>query len=155
VLSFTVAALAMGRKEAPDKKANAPATATEIKTGVRGRVEVWQGNFMPMVEPSKTRGQITPGINRRVRLHEPVRMNEGTAGVQKDSIRTPLIAEAVTDSTGLFFIPALPGNYSIFVDNEGGWYYNGFDGKGVQGAVTVWPDSVSEILIKITGKATF
>jgi hypothetical protein len=144
---------AMGRKEAKERKA--PPAPAEIRQGIQGKVEIWEGNFMPMIDKSKGRNQIKPGIHRRVRLHEPVKISESGAGARRDTILTRLVKETLTDSSGQFVMPTEPGTYSIFVEDEGGWYYNGFNGEGIQGEVTVKPQEVSTILIKITTKATF
>ncbi|MBU0509777.1 hypothetical protein KKH27_13205 [bacterium] len=149
-------ALALGRKEAPQKSASdIPDTTMTAREGIAGRVEIWEGNFMPMVEPSKRSGQITPGAGRRVRVHKPVMISGGLAPDRRDSVTTTLVAESVCDSLGEFFLAVPPGKYSIFVEEGGDWYYNGFDGEGVQGAVTVDSGKVSEIVIKVTTKASF
>jgi hypothetical protein len=143
VLALTVAALSMGRKEVP-------------ATGIRGSVEIWEGNFMPMIGPGGSGGAITPGAGRRVRAHEPVRLSaQGAAQARRDTVMTRLIAETVCDSIGHFFLAVPPGTYSVFVEESGGWYYNGWSGDGVQGAVTVSSDSATAIVIKITAKAAF
>jgi hypothetical protein len=143
VLALTVVALSMGRKEVP-------------ATGIRGTVEICEGNFMPMIGPGGSGGQITPGAGRRVRAHEPVHLDaQGLAQARRDSVTTPLIAEAVCDFAGHFFLAVPPGTYSVFVEERSGWYYNGWNSDGVQGAVTVSADSVAAIVIKITSKAAF
>jgi hypothetical protein len=155
-LLLSADAFALGRKEAPPKSSSASAdTAMAVREGITGRVEIWEGNFMPVVEPSKRSGQITPGAGRRVRVHEPVVIGGGLAPDRRDSVATALVAESVCDSLGEFFLAVPPGKYSIFVEEDGGWYYNGFDGEGVQGAVTVDSSQVTEIVIKVTRKATF
>jgi hypothetical protein len=126
----------------------------EIKQGVKGRVEVWEGNFMPMVDKNSSNNKITPGAGRRVRLHEPVKAG-GIPAAKRETIPTPVIAEVMADSAGRFVMAAAPGTYSIFVEDSGGWYNNGWNDQGIQGAVTVKPDSVTEVLVKITTKATF
>jgi len=154
VLSLAVVALPMGRKEAPAQK-SVPVSALPA-TGIRGRVEIWEGNFMPMIAPGRSGGTITPGAGRRVRALEPVRLTaQGLAQARRDTVNTPLIAETVCDSAGHFFLAVPPGTYSVFVEERGGWYYNGWNGEGVQGAVIVSPDSAAAIVIKITAKATF
>jgi len=154
VLALTVTALSMGRKEAPAQK-SAPASAMPA-CGIRGSVEIWEGNFMPMIAPGRSGGAITPGAGRRVRAHEPVHMGaQGLAQARRDTVTTALVAETICDSSGRFFLAVPPGTYSVFVEERGGWYYNGWNGEGVQGAVTVPPDSVAGIVIKITSKATF
>jgi len=154
-LLMVVIAVASGRKDAPKKEDASPEEMTDTRQGISGRVEIWEGNFMPMIEPAQRSGQITPGAGRRVRAHEPVVVSGGLAPSKRDSVATPLIVEAVCDSLGEFFLPAPPGKYSVFVEDDGGWYFNGFDGEGVQGACAVDSGKVSEILIKITTKATF
>lgn len=154
-LLLAVIVIASGRKDAPKQEDAPPAEITETRQGISGRVEIWEGNFMPMIEPAQRSGQITPGAGRRVRAHEPVVVSGGLAPSKRDSVAMPLIAEARCDSLGEFFLPVLPGKYSVFVEDDGGWYFNGFDGDGVQGACIVDSGKVSEILIKITTKATF
>ncbi len=127
----------------------------QLKQGIRGRVEIWEGNFMPMVDKSSSNNKITPGAGRRVRLHEPLKVGGGIASSKHETIPTPIVAEVMADSAGRFAMAAAPGSYSIFVEDSGGWYNNGWNDQGIQGAVTVKPDSVSEVLIKITNKATF
>jgi hypothetical protein len=143
VLALAAVALSMGRKEAP-------------ATGIRGNVEIWEGNFMPVISPGTSGGKIIPGAGRRVRAHEPVHVSaQGLAQARRDTVTTPLVAETVCDSAGHFFLAVPPGTYSVFVEENGGWYYNGWNGEGIQGAVTVPRDSIAAVVIKITTKATF
>jgi hypothetical protein len=154
VLSLTVVALSMGRKEAAPR--DSTAVSATPSSGIRGRVEVWEGNFMPMVSPGRSSGTILSGAGRRIRVYEAVRMGaQGLAQARRDTVTTPLVAETVCDSSGRFLMAVPPGTYSVFVEESGGWYYNGWNNDGVQGAVTVYPDSISDIVIKITTKATF
>jgi hypothetical protein len=146
---FGAAVWAMGSKEAPEKTVE-----PEISQGVEGRVEIWEGNFMPMTDSNSAQNSKTPGIGLRVRLHEPVKMS-ASAGALLMEVPTPLIAETLTDSDGKFFLKAAPGNYSIFIEENGGWYYNGWNGQGVQGAVEVLPNQNASIIIKVTTNATF
>jgi len=126
-----------------------------VKTGIVGRVEVWEGNFMPMVDPERRNNQIKPGAGRRVRVHEPLKMNGGLAEAMRAEVPTPVIAEVMADSAGRFSVAVPPGTYSIFVEENGGWYANVWNELGIQGAVTVEEGKLTEILIKITTKATF
>lgn len=145
VLALSVMASAMGRKE---KK------SAGIQTGIKGKVEIWEGNFMPMTDPKSGGGKVTPASDRMVRLYEPVHSG-GLAKARQDSISTKLVAEAKCNAAGEFVLEAPPGKYSIFVEEGGGWYFNGFDGEGVQGAVTVEAGKLTDFTIKITTKATF
>ncbi len=99
---------------------------------------------MPPVDPQHPRGKILPGALRRVRVHEPVRTAGGLTSARRDSVPTQMIAETVTDSSGRFFLPMPPGVYSVFVEEDSSWYFNGWNGEGIQGAVTVEPGKPSE-----------
>jgi hypothetical protein len=107
------------------------------------------------VDKNSANHKITPGAGRRVRVHEPLKIEGGLASAKRETIPTAVVAEVMADSAGHFAIPLAPGTYSIFVEDSGGWYYNGWNEQGIQGAVTVKPDSISDVLIKITTKATF
>jgi hypothetical protein len=146
-------ALSMGRKEAPERERHA---SDSVRVGgIHGRVEIWEGNFMPPVDASGRNNSIKPGLGLLVRAYEPVKIGGGIASARRDSVPAPVVAQTTTDSTGRFFLPVPPGNYSVFVQQDSGWYYNGWNGEGIQGAVTVPPDSSGYLLIKVTTKAVF
>ena len=126
-----------------------------VKTGIVGRVEIWEGNFMPPVDPERRNNQIRPGAGRRVRVHEPVKVEGGMAEAKRATISTPLIAEVIADSAGRYAVAVPPGTYSVFVEEDSGWYFNGWNEAGIQGAVTVEKGKTSEAVIKIQTKATF
>jgi hypothetical protein len=153
LMAATLSVTAMGRK-AP-KSPPPSIDSMTAQAGISGRVEIWEGNFMPMVSPSKANGKILPGSGLRVRVYEPVTMAGGLASAQRDSVPAMLIAETICDSSGHFSVAAKPGTYSVFVERNGGWYANSWSGTGVQGQVVVLPYKNGEILIKITDKATF
>lgn len=136
-------------------RTTAGTAGTPVTTGITGRVEVWEGNFMPPIAPERRNNQIKPGAGRRVRVHQPVKVEGGLADAKRAQISTPLVAEVMTDSAGYFAISIPPGTYSIFVEENGGWYYNGWNEQGIQGAVTVEEGRTSEVVIKISTKATY
>ncbi len=147
MLILAAGVLGMGSKESKDQRPPAAPAS-----GVTGKVEIWEGNFMPMQDKETRDKQIKPGAGLLVRLYEPVK---GLAGATVDSVTSVLIAEAVCNEQGQFTIPAKAGTYSLFVQDGNGWYANGWDGDGVQGAVVVEPMKMTEVLIKNTKKATF
>lgn len=146
MLVVAISVMGMGRKEAKNQDAPAPIS------GVTGKVEILEGNFMPMIDKERSEKQTKPGAGLRVRLHEPVK---GLPGAVVDSIQTPLIAETTCDDKGMFTIPVKEGTYSLFIEDGNSWYANGWDSNGVQGAVVVEPMKMTEVLIKNTRKATF
>ena len=125
------------------------------RQGISGKVEIWEGNFMPMVDSAKVRGQIKPGAGRRVRAYLPVKMQNNMATAKLDSVPTPMVAETTADSAGKFFMPTPVGTYSVFVEENHGWYANGWNGQGIQGAVTVNSGKTADVLIKVTTKAVY
>ena len=155
-LTFTMCCKQNKTTTAESKTSIAAGDSKTVKQGITGKVEVWEGNFMPAIDKERSNNKITPGAGRRVRVHEPFKYTGGGMNSSKrETIPTPIVAEVMADSAGRFAISVPPGKYSIFVEDEGGWYNNGFDGQGVQGAVSVNPDTTTEVLIKITTKATF
>ncbi len=145
VLSLTMMASGMGRKEK---------VKTMLQTGVKGKVEIWEGNFMPMVDPKGGGGKVNPGSGRKVRLYEPVQM-QGMAKPLQNEIPARLVAETTCDDKGEFTLEVPAGKYSVFVEEGEGWYNNGFDGDGIQGAITVEEGKLTDTTIKVTTKATF
>ena len=154
LLTMAALAVAMGSKEAKEKKIHAT-DSTATRQGIAGKVEIWEGNFMPMVDPAKAKNQVKPGAGRRVRAYQPVKSSGGIATAHVDSIATAMVSETVCDSTGAFFLSVSAGTYSVYVEDGHGWYANGWNGDGIQGAVTVEPGKTANALIKITTKATF
>jgi hypothetical protein len=146
---FSIAVFAMGSKEAPETTVE-----PEIQQGIAGEVEIWEGNFMPMTDANSAQNSKTPGAGLRIRVHEPVKMS-GAADATLIDVPTPLIAETTTDDEGKFFVEVEPGTYSVFVQENGGWYFNGWNGEGIQGAVEVLPGEKASIFIKVTTNATY
>jgi len=110
---------------------------------------------MPMVN-GPPRGKITPAAGRRVRVHEPLNVLEtGSAVALHDTILTARIAETRTDTAGQYFLPLPVGRYSVFVEEEDGWYFNGWNGEGFQGLTQIDSGKVTIQDIRITTKAVF
>ncbi len=150
VFIITVSLLAMGRKEAPRS-----AEPARQEQGVAGKVEIYEGNFMPMIGTHPS-GKVTPAVRRRVRVHEPFNSLEaGGMTALRDTVPTPLVAETITDSIGEFRMMLPVGKFSIFVEEDSGWYFNVWDGQGFQGLITIDTNEVKEMNIRITTKAVF
>jgi len=150
IFAISLSLLAMGKREV-----SRTAKPLSVEQGIAGKVEVWEGNFMPMVGGPPS-GKKTPAASRRVRVHEPFNsMEAGGAIAIRDTIPTALVAETRTDSTGGFFIPLEVGTYSIFVEEEEGWYSNSWNGQGFQGIITIDSSKITKMDIRITTKAVF
>ncbi|MBI5059749.1 hypothetical protein HZB60_08220 [candidate division KSB1 bacterium] len=143
LLSLTALSFAMGKKEKAD-------------SGIRGKVEIWEGNFMPMTDPNSASNKIKPGAGRVVRVFAAVKAeSEEVRQIRAGEDGPAVIKEIVCNEQGEFIVNLPPGKYSVFVEEGQGWYSNSIDGAGVQGAVTVEPGKLAELTIKITSKATF
>ena len=150
VFFITVSLLAMGRREAPRS-----AEPARQEQGVAGKVEIYEGNFMPTIG-TRPGGKVTPAARRRVRIHEPFNALEaGEMTALRDTVPTPLVAETITDSIGEFRIMLPVGKFSIFVEEDSGWYFNAWNGQGFQGLFEVDTNEVKEMNIRITRKAVF
>jgi hypothetical protein len=143
LLSLAALSFAMGKKEKAD-------------TGIRGKVEIWEGNFMPMTDPNTTKNQVKPGAGRKVRVFDAVKADSESARkiALGESGPSP-VKEVVCNDEGEFTVNLKPGKYSVFVAEGTGWYANAFDGEGYQGAVTVEAGKLADLTIKITKKAVF
>lgn len=126
-----------------------------VRQGIGGTVRFFEGDFMPGTGPA--RGTITP-VRRELRVHRAASLDSVESagpGPFFRRVRTPLAGKVWSDSTGVFLIALPPGAYSVFVVEDSLLYANMFDGQGTIFPVTVFPDSVTRILVDITSKATF
>lgn len=122
-----------------------------IKQGVWGDVWFWSGNFMPV-----GRGEICQ-VKRMVYVYELTTISD----VEKiddtpfySAINTNLVTIVESDNEGFFQIELGPGNYSLFVKEDGKFYSNLFYSNGIF-PVYIELDKVSEVRFDITHKATF
>ncbi len=127
----------------------------QVRQGIGGTVRFFEGDFMPGTGPA--RGTITP-VRRELRVHRAASQDSVESAGPGPFFRrvlTPLAGKVWSDSTGVFLIALPPGVYSVFVVEDSLLYANMFDGQGTVFPVTVFPDSVTRILVDITSKATF
>lgn len=127
-----------------------------IDQGAWGNVHFWEGDFMPMYDP-ETGGTITPVV-RDIYIHEAttdsmVDKVGYTAFYTK--INSELIGVVKSDKDGFFQIELEPGKYSFFVQEDSLFYANLWDGEGHILAAEVTKDSVTQVRIDITYKATY
>lgn len=121
-----------------------------ISQGIWGSVSFWEGDFMPG-NPS---GTITPVI-REIFIHKVTTVNDIGSGPLFANIPTDLVATVSSDATGFYEVEVGPGTYSVFVKEDASFYANGFDGQGQIQPVEVTANTVSELQIDITHKASF
>jgi len=131
--------------------------APSIEQGIYGRVEFWEGDFMPVVLPDEPSGTVTP-VKRKIFFFEKTTFNDVVQegyGAFYSEIKTNLMATAESGTDGRYEISLPPGDYSVFVRENDLYYANGSNGDGYIWMVTVPPDETTEYIIKITHTATF
>ncbi|WPP50124.1 N-acetylmuramoyl-L-alanine amidase [Catalinimonas niigatensis] len=131
---------------------------TDIRQGIQGQVIWLEGNLMPSIREEGDPSPATQakGVQRTVYIYELTSREEA---VYEDGffseIQENLVKQLETDPQGYFSIPLDTGQYSLLVKEEKGLYANLFDGAGNIQPVSVYPDSVSRIEIKVDYKAVY
>ncbi|QED36678.1 hypothetical protein FK178_02645 [Antarcticibacterium arcticum] len=122
-----------------------------IEQGLWGDVWFWSGDFMPV-----GRGTICQ-VKREVYVYELTT----NADVEQigftpfySAINTNLVAMVESDSDGFFQVELEPGDYSLFVKEDGKFYSN-FHSSTAIFPVTINSNQVSEVRFDVTYKATF
>ena len=85
-----------------------------VSQGVSGDVWYWEGNFMPWCPTGTVRA-----VSRELRVYEQATDGDVTWTTHAghsfiESVRTPLVATAHSDSTGFFQLSLPAGDYSMF-----------------------------------------
>jgi hypothetical protein len=128
-----------------------------ISQGAWGNVWFWEGDFMPTTNPGGSSGRIT-SVVRTVYVHELTNLQQVDQVLYSPfyrAIHTNLIDSVQSNSTGFFQVALDTGRYSFFVREDSLYYANSFDGYMNILAVTIKKDSLSEVQIDLTYKATF
>ena len=123
-----------------------------IEQGVWGNVWFWSGNFMPI-----SRGEICQ-VERTIYIFEPARKEDveqiGYSSFYSE-VNTNLVASIDSDADGFFQVELEPGDYSVFVEENGDYYANGFGGDGQISPFEVEEGKLTELHLNITYKAVF
>ncbi len=125
-----------------------------ISQGVWGNVWFWEGNFMPIIDPS--RAKVTPVV-REIFIYEATNdsMVEPPYGTFYKNINSNLIATTRSDADGFFQISLAPGKYSFFVKEDTLFYANLWDNEGhIQSAIVV-ENNVTKRQIDINYNAVY
>ena len=122
-----------------------------IKQGAWGDVWFWSGDFMPV-----GRGEICQ-VKRKVFVYELTTFSD----VEQidytpfySAINTKLVTIVESDNEGFFQIELEPGNYSLFVKENGEFYSNLSSSNGIF-PVVIELNQVTEVRFDIKYKATF
>jgi hypothetical protein len=133
------------------------ASKTNISNGIYGTVSSMEGNCMPMVQPSSNTCTHCP-VNRTLRVHALTRSQDATSVSGKPgfytSVNTLLIREITTDNEGFFQVELPPGQYSVFILENGWLHAASMDGNGGLNTVTV-TSGRQKMDLKMMYKAVF
>jgi hypothetical protein len=127
-----------------------------IQQGVWGDVLFWEGDFMPTVPPTPG-GRIEPVI-RDVYIYKATTKDQVRprfSGSFYEEIDAELVKIIRSDVSGFYQTELDTGLYSFFVKEDTLFYANGFDSDGYIQPMRVLPDSVSNMQINITYRASW
>ncbi len=138
-----------------------------IRQGLWGEVWFSQGNLQPSTSP--TNGTVR-AAKRTVLIYEPTLRTQATPATDQASINHPfafysavstkLVATAQSDDKGFFQVELPPGEYSVFVQENGLLYANssaviGVSSAGNLSGISVSANTVSQILFNINYLAAY
>jgi hypothetical protein len=130
-------------------------TGQKIQQGIEGIVQIVKGDRMPSPDLplAAPAGYATTIYIHQLTAASQLRKADKTGWYT--SIPTPLVATVKTDSTGHFAVELPPGQYSIFVQYENGFYANWFNEKNQIGPAEVFENKVTKLKLLISAEATF
>lgn len=121
--------------------------------GIKGKVVWVSGNQMP--GPGRKATEAT-GIKREILIYEPTLMNEAVRnGSLYSEIRTKIVTQTTSKEDGSFRIKLPPGEYSVFIRENEGYFANLFDGKGRINIIEVKRGQFSEVTIRVDYQAAY
>lgn len=111
-----------------------------IADGIYGTVSSMEGNCMPVIQPGSNSCTHCP-VSRTLRIHAYTRIQDATGVAGKpgfyQQVSTPLIREITTDADGFYQTALAPGQYSVFILENGMLHASGTDGNGGLNPITV------------------
>ncbi len=130
-----------------------------IKEGLAGTVIFTEGNCMPApVDDGESESScLRYPVSRVVHIHEYTHHSETEhlGGGFHTDIQTKLVAKVKTDAEGFFEAGLPPGNYSLFIEEQGSFYSNLWNSEGYIQAATVKEGDAVFVTLDITHSAYF
>jgi|694.fasta_scaffold03279_13 hypothetical protein len=131
------------------------ARQSAIEQGISGYILQEKGNRMPSPDKPASTPQ---GLKTMVFIHSVTEVTQltklATPGLYQ-SVNTPAVASATTDSTGYFSVSLPPGTYSIFVKYGEGFYANWFNEKNQVSPVEVLEQKVTKVKLIVSAGASY
>ncbi|MCX2738870.1 hypothetical protein [Pontibacter anaerobius] len=119
-----------------------------ITQGIAGTLTLIEGNCMPIIGPNSTCKEYP--VKRKLAIYPYTTLQET---VQHEAafytINAEPLMEVETDAEGFYQTKLSPGTYSVFIEEKGKLYANGFDGQGGINPVHVDEDVVESLNLRL------
>lgn len=125
------------------------------KEGIRGTIYRVQGNQMPAPGEPSTQPQPYQATLYVYQLTNVNQVQKAAKASFYTAIHTKLVKEVRSDKKGKFKVKLPPGQYSLFLKAEKGYYANLFDDKNNIAPVTVVKGKYAEIDMKADWDAVY
>lgn len=110
--------------------------STQNRQGIKGQVLWVSGNQLPGPDANRSAHY---GMKRELHIYEVTTLSQGSQNSNGffENIQTRLVTTVVTRKDGSFQLKLPPGDYSVFVNEEGGLFANRFDKNNAINPVAV------------------
>lgn len=125
------------------------------REGIRGTIYRVQGNQMPAPGEPSTQPQPYQATLYVYQLTNTSQVEKAAKASFYKAIHTKLVKEVRSDKKGKFKVKLPPGQYSLFLKTENGYYANLFDDKNNIAPITVVKGKYAEIDMKADWDAVF
>jgi hypothetical protein len=124
------------------------ADKVSISQGVTGTLTKVEGNCMPPVDQNSCKEY---PVERTLHIFEYTTLDdvEQDSPTTFSSIQTNLVGSVTSDREGFFELTLTKGIYSLFIEENGSFYANGFDGTGGIQPFEIGTDSVTVMNTKL------
>lgn len=131
-----------------------PVITIPVKQGLAGKVYLKHGNHMP--SPGRAIDKGKP-VSSSIWIYKLTTRDDATAdnGGHYTNIKTQLVSKGQSNADGSYAIELLPGQYSVFVEDNNMPYANTFDGKGHINPIEVKKDSLTTLDLTISSNAVY
>jgi hypothetical protein len=99
-----------------------PGTPPAGEQGIRGKLTLAEGDFMPSTDPGPPRGSHTPIPNANVRVFKGPHWTVE----QLDPNDPALVATVAANAAGEYSVALDPGTYTVVMERDGSLYLNSF-----------------------------
>jgi hypothetical protein len=125
-----------------------------VSQGVSGTVLWYEGDLMPGMDKKPVEGL---PIQREIHIYELTNLNQ--AKIREDyfyyELETRLVQKVTSNEEGKFIVALDPGTYSLFVKEPKGLFANKFDQNGHLNPITIQPNELITLRIRVDYQAAY